>query len=83
MDFPQAFERLKAGAKIVRKRWDGRGLFVFLRSDSQVRAQHPQLEVRDDEEVLKGYVYMCTADGWVIPWVPSPYDVLADDWEEA
>lgn len=68
MDFGAALNALKAGARISRAGWNGKGMWVELqRPDAHSKMSLP-------------YVFMRTATGELVPWVASQSDVLADDW---
>ncbi len=80
MDFGQALMLLKAGKKVAREGWDGKGLCLEL--------QRPDL----NSKMTLPYIYMqypslpasLTAPGDHInarvPWLASQTDMLAEDW---
>ena len=66
--FETALACLKAGARIARTGWNGKGLSVLLqRTDAGSKMTLP-------------YAYIEYPDGTKCPWVPSQTDMLADDW---
>lgn len=68
-DFGFAIDALKAGYKVARKGWNGRGMSLFLqRPDTKSLMTQP-------------YVYITTVTGDLIPWVASQPDILSEDWE--
>ena len=68
MDFGQALTALKDGARLARCGWNGKNMFIELqRPDSKSKMTQP-------------YVYICTAQGDLIPWVAPHSDLLAQDW---
>lgn len=86
MDFGKALEALKAGKKVARAGWNGKGMFVFLVPGSVFKVNRPPLlGIYPDGTVVTNYhahIDMKTADGQVVPWLASQTDVLAEDWEE-
>ena len=68
MDFSQALAELKRGAVVARTGWNGKDMWVKLqRPDAKSKMTLP-------------YLYIRTMQGDLVPWVPSPTDVLAVDW---
>lgn len=77
MNFGQAIEAMKSGAKARRDGWNGKGIFIQL----QVPDQHSKM--------TSPYIYIDTtglqtenpdAPKAVTPWLASQTDMLADDW---
>lgn len=69
MDFGIALAHLKAGSKIARKGWNGKGMFV--------KGQFPD----EHSKMSQPYIYIKGAKGQVLPWTPSQEDLFAEDWE--
>ncbi|MDL2284880.1 DUF2829 domain-containing protein [Oxalobacter sp. OttesenSCG-928-P03] len=83
MDFGTALGWLKAGKKVAREGWNGKGMFVFLVPGSTFKVNRPPLMGIYPEGTEINYhphIDMKTADGTVVPWVASQTDVLAEDW---
>lgn len=93
MDFAWAINALKAGLKVTRKGWNGKGMFLWLIPATDVKAEWCK------EPVLKG---LAEANGGTIPclgairmythdstgrkavltgWLASQSDMLSDDWQ--
>jgi len=71
MLFGHAIEALKAGHKVARRGWNGKGMWVCMqRPDENSKMSHP-------------YIYMRTAGGGNVPWVASHTDIFANDWHIA
>ncbi len=84
MDFGSAINALKAGAKVARQGWNGKGMFLFLVPGSQFKVNRPPLLGIYPEGTTIDYqphIDMKTAQGTVVPWLASQSDVLATDWE--
>lgn len=66
-----AIKNMHHGLKVRRRGWNGRGMWLAI--------QHPDL----GSKMTDPYVYMCTVNGSLIPWLCSQTDLLANDWEVA
>ena len=84
MTFSQALEYLKAGQKVYRMGWNGKGMFIFLVSGSTFNVNRPPLlgiYPEGTEINYRGHIDMKTVDGSVVPWVASQTDILSSDWK--
>ncbi len=70
MDFGMALDSLKAGNKVGRTGWNGKGMWV--------KAQMPD----ENSKMSLPYIYMRTVDGDLVPWVASHTDLMSNDWVE-
>ena len=83
--FSWALMRLKEGAKVQRKGWNGKGMFLYYVPANEYT---PCTEIAESLVNDKGlveygaYIAMKTAQGNVIPWLASQTDMLNEDWEE-
>jgi hypothetical protein len=71
LNFGEAIVLLKAGRRVSRSGWNGKGMWLAL----QVPDRHSKMSLP--------YIYMKTADGHLVPWLASQTDVLAEDWSQA
>ena len=74
--FGEAIRRLKAGEKVARKGWNGKGMFLFL-------VFPKELETKANVEIYSAQqsIAMRTADSSiVVGWLASQTDMLAEDW---
>lgn len=69
LNFGQAIEAMKTGAKVTREGWNGKGMWLAL----QVPDQHSKMQ--------QPYIYMCPVGGKLVPWLASQADMLANDWQ--
>lgn len=69
MNFSAALAILKAGSRVYRKGWNGKGMFVYL-----------VVPDKAGSEMTLPFIAMRTADGSLVPWLASQTDLLADDW---
>jgi hypothetical protein len=68
MNFGDALHFLKAGQRVAREGWNGKGMWLKLQTpDAKSKMTLP-------------YIYMSTAQGALVPWLASQTDVLASDW---
>lgn len=69
-DFGWALKQLRAGNRVARSGWNGKGMWLALQvPDAGSKMSLP-------------YIYMKTADDKLVPWLASQTDVLAEDWGE-
>ena len=83
MDFSEALAACKAGSKIARAGWNGKGMFIYLVPGSQFQVNRPPLLGIYPEGTTIDYlphIDIKTADGSCVPWLASQTDLLADDW---
>lgn len=73
-DFGYALERLKAGERVQRAGWNGKGMWLAITYTGvcYLDTHHPVK--------LEPFIVMKTADDKFVPWLASQTDILADDW---
>ena len=70
-----AIASAKKGAKIARKGWNGKGMFVALQDNTG------KTQILDGETYpLTSFLVIKSVDGTLGPWLASPSDTLAEDW---
>lgn len=67
-DFGGALAALRAGLKVTRHGWNGKGMWLAL----QIPDEHSKMSLP--------YIYMSTTTGDLVPWLASQTDLLANDW---
>ncbi len=68
MTFGDAIHMLKLGERVTRAGWNGKNMWLELqRPDSMSKMGLP-------------YIFMCTVDVELVPWLASQTDMLAEDW---
>ena len=85
LTFGEALELLKAGKKVARAGWNGKGMFVFLVPGSNFKVNRPPLlgiYPEGAEINYRPHIDLKGADGSVSTWAPSGSDSLAEDWME-
>lgn len=81
-----AVKQMRDGRRVARRGWNGKGMFLFLVPGSQFTVNRaPLLGIYAEGTVVDyhAHVDMKTAQGYVVPWLCSQADLLADDWELA
>ena len=84
LTFSEALVELKAGNKVCRSGWNGKGMFIFLVPGSIFKVNRPPLLgiYPDGTEInYHAHIDMKTADNKVVPWLCSQTDMLAEDWQ--
>ena len=77
MNFGQAIEALKAGKKVARKGWNGKGIFIELQNpDEHSKMTHSYIFI--DTTGLQTDNPNAPKDR--VPWLASQTDMLAEDW---
>lgn len=84
-----AVAALKAGHRVARRGWNGKGMWLSLTPGNHIPAhwfwsKHNRdfAEAAPDKHVeVLPYVTMKTADDKIVPWTCNQSDLLADDWE--
>ena len=90
--FEWALMNLKNGAKVQRKGWNGKGMFIYLTTETEVSAANLRSDTAQNlfgNDLVEGntivkinsHIDMKTADGSItIGWLASQVDMLAEDW---
>jgi len=82
MTFGAAIEALKAGEKVARAGWNGKGMFIYYVPANSYPAQTDAARsVFGDMVPYRAYLAMKTVNDEVVPWLASQSDILEDDWE--
>ncbi len=83
MNFGDALLILKAGKRVARRGWNGKGMFVFLVPGSTFTVNRaPLLGIYPPGTPINyhAHIDMKCADGSIVPWICGQLDVLNDDW---
>lgn len=94
MNFGQALELLKAGKRVTREGWNGKGMFLLMAGNYSVPADSLRVggPISPDFLASRGltemkilpHIDMWTAQNtYLTGWLASQSDMLADDWIEA
>ena len=87
MTFGEAVQAMKAGQKVCRAGWNGKGMYVVLMEGypngvpaSKETAIKHNISPGDIVRI-RPYMALMTAQGDIACWAPSGSDSLATDWE--
>lgn len=74
MDFGEALTVLKAGGRVQRSGWNGKGLWLELqRPDAHSKMTLPYIFMSYPDDAIN-------TPGARVPWLASQTDMLAEDW---
>lgn len=83
MNFGDALKELKAGKRVQRAGWNGKGMFAYLVPAASYPVQTGAAKAHFGEGAMvpyNPYLAIKNVDETVSTWVPSINDCLADDW---
>jgi len=83
LDFAGALTALKAGARVARRGWNGKDMFLYLVPGSTFHvSRKPLLGIypRGKRIQYRAHIDMVCADGKIVPWLASQTDLLEEDW---
>jgi hypothetical protein len=83
VDFSKALTEIKGGRRLARGGWNGKDMFIFLVNGSNFKVSRaPLLGIypEDTEVSYHSHIDMKTSQGYVVPWLASQVDLLAEDW---
>lgn len=75
MDFGNAIHNLRAGNKVARSGWNGKGMWLIYIPPGKIT-----IAPSDQSFDSCGYIALKNAQDEVIPWNASQADMLAEDW---
>lgn len=96
MNFGEALEALKAGKKITRKGWNGKGMYIYMVDGRKIPVDQwvdrTGAQTATPKEIEQGYVdilphidmYTTNSSGRkarLCGWLASQTDMLSEDWE--
>ena len=97
MNFGEAIAALKAGKKVTRAGWNGKGMFLLmaggynvhkdnLRADGPITKEFLESRGLDEMEILP-HIDMWTVNSsgrqaYLSGWIASQTDMLSEDWME-
>lgn len=89
-NFGQAIEALKAGKRVAREGWNGKGMWLAMQEGSEITSEQARggaaLARKSEADMptrikIGAHIDMRAADGSiVIGWLASQTDMLAEDW---
>jgi len=82
MSFGSAVVALKAGKRVARAGWNGKGMWIGQFTENWSGEMIGPITMPDDWCGYFPFIAMYTADKKLVPWLASQTDILADDWCE-
>lgn len=83
LNFGEAIEALKASKRVARNGWNGKGMWLSLVGVKSQWCGSIEGVPNTMPVGWQGYspfIAMYTADGFLVPWLASQTDMLAEDW---
>lgn len=86
-DFGWALAQLRAGKKVCRAGWNGKGMWLALMQaftipEGMVNGRTAAFVPKGQDIACGAYIAMWTAQGvWQPGWLASQMDMLAEDWQ--
>lgn len=83
MSFSKTLELVKDGARVARRGWNGKDMFIFLVHGSEFLVNRaPLLGIFPEgtEITYRGHIDMRCTNGDIVVWTAAQSDLLADDW---
>jgi hypothetical protein len=80
-DFGEAIKRIKAGKRVQRMGWNGKGMHIYF--EDSLHWVAPSGTFKGQECKYEPVIVMFTAQGKHQPgWLASQADILSEDWQE-
>jgi hypothetical protein len=77
MNFSEALKCLARGLRVSRAGWNGKGMWI--KHVPEWTAQM-NMNMGEDWNGYLSFIVMFTADKYLVPWICSHTDMLAEDW---
>lgn len=83
LNFGQALEALKAGHRVAREGWNGKGMYlIMIQGSNDIASLHGYgFGECLGEPAFADTIYLKSAQNQLVAWNPSQVDMLAEDWE--
>lgn len=80
LNFGDAIKAMKAGERVTRSGWNGKGMWVGLVLGYDYNPDKGRATAHALGLTKRPWLGMKTVDGQFVPWVASQTDMLAEDW---
>ena len=81
MNFSAALAAVKAGLRVARAGWNGKGMYVFLAEILEIHTDADLSEFADQNVEVSDVLVLRTAQKTLQPgWLATQSDILAEDW---
>jgi hypothetical protein len=79
-NFGKALDHLEDSKRVARIGWNGKEMYLLLVDGGEWEVSSDQMDERENDLETTGFILLKTAQGKLVPWVPSQDDILAGDW---
>ncbi len=80
MDFGEAITALKAGMRVCRKSWNGKGQYIRLATGISYKTANGEIINCDHKTIGNAVIVFAGTNGVQMGWLASQADMLAEDW---
>ena len=81
MNFGAALAAAKAGLRVARAGWNGKGMYVFLAEVAELHTDADLSEFADQSTEISDLLVLRTSQKTLQPgWLATQSDMLAEDW---
>lgn len=80
MDFGEVISALKAGMRVCRKGWNGKGQYIQLATGISYKTTHGEIVNCDHKAIGNAAIAFVGTSGVQMGWLASQADMLAEDW---
>lgn len=81
MNFGEALEQVKKGAKISRNSWNGQRQYVELATNVSYKNSTGEIKNVDHEQMGNKALAFVGTSGVQLGWLASQSDMLSEDWQ--
>lgn len=81
MDFGQAIQRLKAGMRVQREGWNGKGQYIELATNISYKNTKAEIINAAHKAIGNKAIAFVGTSGVQLGWLASQADMLAEDWK--
>jgi hypothetical protein len=83
LSFGHAIAAMQDGHAVTRAGWNGKGMFIYIVSGHLHQVTEDELFLGGFGDTIPAhpYIMMKTAQGYIVPWLASQADMLANDWQ--
>lgn len=80
MNFGEALEAMKAGKKVQREGWNGKGQYIELATGISYKNAAGEIVNAEHEAIGNKAIAFVGTSGVQMGWLASQADMLAEDW---
>ena len=80
MNFGKAIEAMKAGKRVARRGWNGKGQYIELATGISYMDRAGEIVNVEHDAIGNQAVAFCGTSGVQLGWLASQADMLSEDW---